>query len=87
MVDEEEAAAKKQAEEEKKLGAEAYKARDFEKAIIHFQKAWDVYPKDITFLTNLAAAARVNVTIDDTYGDFLTGNQIVYNPPGVWKLG
>lgn len=56
MLDEEETAAKKRAEEEKKLGAEAYKARDFEEAITHFQKAWDVYPKDITFLTNLAAA-------------------------------
>ena len=54
MLDEEEAAKKKEAEEEKKKGAEAYKARDFDNAIAHFQKAWDVYPKDITFLTNLA---------------------------------
>ncbi|KAI0662937.1 activator of Hsp70 and Hsp90 chaperone [Cubamyces menziesii] len=37
-------------------GAEAYKARDLDNAIVHFQKAWDIYPKDITFLTNLAAA-------------------------------
>ncbi|KAI0356674.1 hypothetical protein OH77DRAFT_224639 [Trametes cingulata] len=51
---EEDAEAKKEAEEEKKKGAEAYKTRDFDNAIVHFQKAWDVYPKDITFLTNLA---------------------------------
>ncbi|KAI0723475.1 activator of Hsp70 and Hsp90 chaperone [Earliella scabrosa] len=56
MEDAEEAAAKKEAEAEKKLGADAYKTRDFDNAIVHFQKAWDTYPKDITFLTNLAAA-------------------------------
>lgn len=50
----EDAEAKKEAEEEKKKGAAAYKARDLDTAIVHFQKAWDVYPKDITFLTNLA---------------------------------
>ncbi|KAI0676757.1 putative stress-induced protein STI1 [Trametes maxima] len=47
---------KKQADEEKKKGAEAYKARELDNAIVHFQKAWDIYPKDITYLTNLAAA-------------------------------
>ncbi|OSD01796.1 hypothetical protein PYCCODRAFT_475866 [Trametes coccinea BRFM310] len=52
----EDAEAKKEAEEEKKKGADAYKNRDFDNAIVHFQKAWDIYPKDITFLTNLAAA-------------------------------
>ena len=66
MLDEEEAAAKKQAEEEKKLGAEAYKTRDFESAITHFQKAWDLYPKDITFLTNLAAAYFEKGDFDET---------------------
>ncbi|KAJ8481593.1 hypothetical protein ONZ51_g5884 [Trametes cubensis] len=52
----EDAEVKKEAEAEKKKGAEAYKARDLDNAIVHFQKAWDIYPKDITFLTNLAAA-------------------------------
>lgn len=55
-MDDEEAKAKKEAEAEKQLGAAAYKARDLSKAAEHFQKAWDLYPKDITFLTNLAAA-------------------------------
>ncbi|KAH9962422.1 activator of Hsp70 and Hsp90 chaperone [Russula dissimulans] len=55
QVDEEEAAAKKAAEAEKKLGADAYKKRDLASAIEHFSKAWETWPKDITFLTNLAA--------------------------------
>ena len=46
--------AKKEAELEKQVGAAAYKARDFPKAAEAFQKAWDTYPKDITFLTNLS---------------------------------
>lgn len=48
-----EAQAKKAAEAEKKLGAEAYKTREFEAAATHFSKAWELWPKDITFLTNL----------------------------------
>ena len=52
-VDEEEAKAKKEALEAKAAGAAAYKAKDFETAATHFSKAWDLWPKDITFLTNL----------------------------------
>ena len=52
-VDKEEANAKKEAEEAKKAGADAYKKKDFDEAIKHFKHAWDVWPKDITFLTNL----------------------------------
>ncbi|KAF8631141.1 hypothetical protein AX15_002487 [Amanita polypyramis BW_CC] len=55
-VDEEEAKAKKEAEGAKKAGSEAYKKRDFDGAIKQFERAWDVWPKDITFLTNLGAA-------------------------------
>lgn len=51
--DDDEVKARKEAEAEKKLGAEAYKKRDFDVAVTHFSKAWDVWPKDITFLTNL----------------------------------
>ncbi|KAF7433115.1 Hsp90 cochaperone [Pleurotus ostreatus] len=54
-VDDEEAKAKKEAEAAKKLGSEAYKKREFEEAATQFSKAWDLWPKDITFLTNLAA--------------------------------
>lgn len=51
--DEEEAASKKEALEAKKVGSEAYKQKDFETAATNFKKAWDVWPKDVTFLTNL----------------------------------
>jgi stress-induced-phosphoprotein 1 len=48
--------AKTSAEKEKAAGAAAYKSRDFATAVSHFSKAWDLWPKDITFLTNLGAA-------------------------------
>ncbi|KAH8917974.1 TPR-like protein [Atractiella rhizophila] len=43
-----------EAQKEKQLGNDAYKKRDFETAIAHYEKAWELH-KDITFLTNLAA--------------------------------
>lgn len=49
------AKAKVAAEEEKKLGTENYKKRDFEEAISHYSKAWELH-KDITYLNNLGAA-------------------------------
>ncbi|KAJ7229034.1 activator of Hsp70 and Hsp90 chaperone [Mycena pura] len=54
-ADDEEAQAKKMAEAAKKVGNEAYKKRELEEAAAQFSKAWDLWPKDITFLTNLAA--------------------------------
>lgn len=57
--EDEEAAAKKkakaEADEEKNLGTENYKKRQFEEAIAHYEKAWELH-KDITYLTNLGAA-------------------------------
>ncbi|KAJ8462951.1 hypothetical protein ONZ45_g17748 [Pleurotus djamor] len=55
-ADLEEEQAKKEAEAAKKEGADAYKKRNFPEAIEKFSKAWDLWPKDVTFLTNLAAA-------------------------------
>jgi hypothetical protein len=55
--EDEDAAVKKEAEVEKKLGADAYKKRDFATAITHFNKAWETWPKDVAFLTNLAGEA------------------------------
>lgn len=52
--DDEDVKARKEAEAEKKLGSDAYKARHFAAAATHFEKAWETWPKDITFLTNLA---------------------------------
>jgi stress-induced-phosphoprotein 1 len=51
----EKAKAKAAAEEEKKLGTENYKKRNFDQAITHYSKAWELY-KDITYLNNLGAA-------------------------------
>lgn len=48
-----EATAKKEAEAAKKAGSEAYKKRDFVEAAKNFMNAWDMWPKDVTFLTNL----------------------------------
>ena len=50
--EDEDAKVKKEAEQEKAQGNAAYKARDFVKAAAHFEKAWELWPKDLTFLTN-----------------------------------
>lgn len=47
--------AKAKADEEKKKGTEFYKKRQFDQAIEHYTKAWEMH-KDITYLTNLGAA-------------------------------
>lgn len=47
--------AKEEADQEKKLGTEKYRKRQFDEAIQHYSKAWDLH-KDITYLTNLGAA-------------------------------
>lgn len=46
--------AQAEAEAVKKEGNEAYKARRFDEAIEKYEKAWELFPKDISFLTNLA---------------------------------
>ncbi|KAJ2894431.1 Heat shock protein sti1 like protein [Zalerion maritima] len=47
--------AKAEGDKEKALGTENYKKRNFEEAIKHYSKAWELY-KDITYLNNLGAA-------------------------------
>ena len=57
-VDEEELQkkkAKEEADKEKALGTENYKKRNFDAAIAHYSKAWELH-KDITYLNNLGAA-------------------------------
>lgn len=46
---------KVKADQEKALGTEKYKKRQFDEAIEHYTGAWDLH-KDITYLTNRAAA-------------------------------
>lgn len=47
--------AKEQADKEKALGTENYRKRQFDIAIEHYTKAWELC-KDITYLNNIAAA-------------------------------
>lgn len=47
--------AKEAADKEKAIGTENYKKRNFDEAIAHYSKAWELY-KDITYLNNLGAA-------------------------------
>jgi len=47
--------AKEEADKEKAEGTAAYKKRDFDTAIAHYTKAWEIH-KDITYLTNRSAA-------------------------------
>ena len=47
--------AKEDADAEKKLGSDFYKKRQFDQAIEHYAKAWELH-KDITYLTNMSAA-------------------------------
>jgi stress-induced-phosphoprotein 1 len=49
---------KKKALAAKARGAEAYKSRDFDAAIQAFTEAWETWPQDVTFLTNLAGKSR-----------------------------
>lgn len=53
--DAEDAKAKAGALAAKQKGSEYYKQRQFEEAAAEFSKAWDLWPKDVTFLTNLGA--------------------------------
>eukprot|EP00118_Oscarella_pearsei_P025263 m.307856 g.307856 ORF g.307856 m.307856 type:complete len:553 (+) comp42942_c0_seq1:67-1725(+) len=46
---------KKQAKEEKDLGNAAYKKKDFESALEHYDKAMELDPTDMSFWTNKAA--------------------------------
>ncbi|KAJ8101918.1 hypothetical protein POJ06DRAFT_248237 [Lipomyces tetrasporus] len=53
--EDDEAKKKAQAEEEKAKGNKEYKSRNFDAAIEHYQKAWELH-QDVTYLNNLAAA-------------------------------
>jgi stress-induced-phosphoprotein 1 len=50
--------AKKEAGDEKAKGNAAYKSRKFDEAIQHYSKAWELYPKDVAFLTNLSGECK-----------------------------
>lgn len=89
MTEEEKAEAdlKEKALAEKAAGAAAYKAKDFDKAITHFTAAWDIYDKDLSFLTNRAAAHFEKGDYDSVITDCTTavekGRAIM---PIDWKM-
>jgi stress-induced-phosphoprotein 1 len=45
---------KEEAGKEKELGNAAYKKREFEKALGHYDKAWELDPTNASILTNKA---------------------------------
>ena len=53
MEDDDETRAKKEADAAKEAGSVAYKNRNFEEAAKQFQLAWDTWPKNVAYLTNL----------------------------------
>ena len=53
MEDDDETRAKKESEVAKEAGNVAYKNRNFEEAAKQFQLAWDTWPKNVAYLTNL----------------------------------
>ncbi|KAH7916707.1 chaperone [Hygrophoropsis aurantiaca] len=54
--DAEEAKLKADALAQKSQGSAHYKERQFSEAAACFERAWELWPKDLTFLTNLSAA-------------------------------
>jgi tetratricopeptide (TPR) repeat protein len=48
----------RQAETEKDMGNDAYKKKEFEKALSHYEKAAELDPTNITYLTNKAGMIK-----------------------------
>ena len=59
MEDDDETRAKKAAEVAKEAGNAAYKSRNFEEAAKQFQLAWDTWPQNVAYLTNLGGECVV----------------------------
>lgn len=55
--------------QEKEAGAAAYKARDFDQAMAHFTRAWELYDKDVSFLTNRAAVLMERGDLEEAMKD------------------
>jgi len=66
MEDDDETRAKKEAETAKEAGNVAYKNRNFEEAAKQFQLAWDTWPNNVAYLTNLGAVYFEQGNYDQT---------------------
>lgn len=60
---------KEQALKEKEQGNAAYKAKNFDEAITHYDKAFELYDEDISFLTNRAAVQFEQGAYDECIAD------------------
>lgn len=67
LTDEEKEKKQKRAEsdKEKDLGNKAYKQRNFDEALAHYDKAFELDPTNLAVLTNKAAALYEAVRYDD----------------------
>jgi len=60
---------KLEAEEEKKIGNDFYKRKQFDEAIQHYTKAWELDPSNIAYLTNRSAAYFEKGDFDNCISD------------------
>ena len=65
-----------QAKKEKEAGNAEYKAKNFEKAIEHYQKAIALDPNDMTFKTNLAAVYFEQKRFEDSIKECMDAIEI-----------
>ncbi len=79
-ADDEEAQAKKVALALKAEGTDAYKRRDFDVAVEKFEKAWETWQGDVTFLTNLSGGWPPGVG----NGDLGAHCDVLSPPPAVY---
>lgn len=59
-----------QAREEKEMGNAAYKKKDFETALTHYNKAVELDPTDITYLNNIAGKVSFKNTVNVSFNIF-----------------
>ena len=69
--DDDETRAKKEAEVAKEAGNVAYKNRNFEEAAKQFQLAWDKWPKNVAYLTNLGGEYNIYSLFDSFIYSYL----------------
>lgn len=67
--------AKAQADAFKQEGNTAYKSRNFEQAEKAYKQAWEAYPKDITYLNNLAGNPTPSLELETSIATMSGGGE------------